>query len=82
MGVGSSVIPCKKIGRWCVIGAGSAVVSDLSDGSMAYGNPCKQIKLVNEDMIETEYLGGGEKCLTFNGERLTVVDGRREKYAA
>lgn len=53
VGVGSSVIPCVRIGRWCVIGAGSVVVNDIPDGYLAYGNPCKLIKLVNEDMIKT-----------------------------
>ena len=48
IGVGSSVIPCIHIGKWCVIGAGSVVVNDIPDGYLAYGNPCKLIKLVNE----------------------------------
>lgn len=52
VGVGSSVIPCVRIGKWCVIGAGSVVVNDIPDGYLAYGNPCKLIKLVNQDMFE------------------------------
>ena len=47
IGVGSSVIPCIHIGKWCVIGAGSVVINDIPDGYLAYGNPCKLIKLVN-----------------------------------
>lgn len=47
IGVGSSVIPCVHIGKWCVIGAGSVVIKDVPDGYLAYGNPCKLIKLVN-----------------------------------
>lgn len=52
VGVGSSVIPCVHIGKWCIIGAGSVVVNDIPDGYLAYGNPCKLIKLVNQDMFE------------------------------
>ncbi len=46
IGVGSSVIPCIHIGKGCVIGAGSVVVCDIPDGYLAYGNPCKLIKLL------------------------------------
>ena len=58
IGVGSSVIPCVHIGKWCVIGAGSVVVSDIPDGYLAYGNPCKLKKIINESMIKTINLGG------------------------
>jgi acetyltransferase-like isoleucine patch superfamily enzyme len=51
VGVGSSVIPCVHIGKWCIIGAGSVVVKDIPDDYLAYGNPCKLIKLVNQDMV-------------------------------
>lgn len=46
IGVGSSVIPCVHIGKWCVIGAGSVVVNDIPDGYLAYGNPCKLVKMI------------------------------------
>lgn len=48
IGVGSSIIPCVHIGKWCVIGAGSVVVRDIPDGYLAYGNPCKLIKLLDK----------------------------------
>lgn len=51
VGAGSTVIPGIKIGKWCQIGAGSVVVKDIPDGSLAYGNPCKVVKRINEDMI-------------------------------
>lgn len=60
IGVGSSVIPCVHIGKWCVIGAGSVVISDIPDGYLAYGNPCKLKKIINESMIKTINLGGGK----------------------
>ena len=45
IGAGASVITGVKIGRWCMIGAGSVVLRDIPDGSIAYGNPCRIIKL-------------------------------------
>lgn len=49
IGAGSTVIQGVKIGRWSQIGAGSVVVNDIPDGCLAYGNPCKVVKLINED---------------------------------
>lgn len=46
VGAGSTVIPGIRIGRWCQIGAGSVVVKDVPDGCLAYGNPCRTIKMV------------------------------------
>lgn len=43
IGVGACVIQCLNIGKWSFIGAGSVVVKDVSDGVVAYGNPCKVI---------------------------------------
>ncbi len=39
MGVGSCAIPCMKIGAWCNIGAGAAVVRDIPDEVNAVGVP-------------------------------------------
>lgn len=41
IGAGAVVIPGVKIGKWSTIGAGSVVVSDIQDGAVAYGNPCR-----------------------------------------
>ena len=43
IGVGACVIQCLNIGKWSFIGAGSVVVKDVSDGVVAYGNPCRVI---------------------------------------
>ena len=51
IGVGTSIKQCVNIGKWCVIGAGSVVLHDIPDGYLAYGNPCKLIRLVNQDMF-------------------------------
>lgn len=44
VGVGSCAVPKVKIGSDAIIGAGSVIVSDIPDGVLAYGNPCKVIK--------------------------------------
>ncbi len=41
---GAIVLPGVKIGKWCVIGAGSVVTRDIPDYSLAAGNRCKVIK--------------------------------------
>ena len=46
IGAGSIVIPGLRIGRWCVIGAGSVVTKDIPDGVLAVGNRCKIIKKI------------------------------------
>lgn len=40
------VMPGVKIGSNCVIGAGSVVTKDVPDGSLAYGNPCKAVRKI------------------------------------
>ena len=42
------VLPGVTIGSNCVIGAGSLVVKDIPDNSIAVGNPCKVIKQINK----------------------------------
>jgi len=39
VGIGTAVLPGVKIGRWCVVGAGSVVTKDIPDGSLAFGIP-------------------------------------------
>jgi len=41
-----TILPGVTIGNRCTIGAGSVVVSDIPDGSIAVGNPAKVIKKV------------------------------------
>ena len=47
VGAGSVVIQGIKIGKNSVIGAGSVVVKDIPDNVVAFGNPCKVVR-VNE----------------------------------
>ncbi len=41
VGAGTVIRQLIKIGRDTLIGAGSVVVKDITDGVMAYGNPCR-----------------------------------------
>lgn len=41
VGMGASVLPGIKIGKWCVIGAGTVVMNDVPDGATVVGNPGK-----------------------------------------
>jgi sugar O-acyltransferase (sialic acid O-acetyltransferase NeuD family) len=47
IGASAVVVPGVRIGKWSLIGAGSVVVSDIPDGVIAYGNPCR-VKSVHE----------------------------------
>jgi acetyltransferase EpsM len=44
IGAGTVVIPWKKIGKWCTIGAGSVVIKDIPDYATVAGNPAQIIK--------------------------------------
>jgi len=44
VGLGCSVLPDKEIGKWAVIGAGAAVISNVPDYSVSVGVPAKVIK--------------------------------------
>jgi len=48
IGIGSSVIQGITIGKNCIIGAGSVVVKDIPNSSLAYGNPCKVVRKIDE----------------------------------
>ncbi len=41
LGVGVSVIPGKRIGRWAVVGAGAVVVDDIADDVIVKGVPAR-----------------------------------------
>lgn len=48
LGAGVIVLPGVTIGDECVIGAGSVVTKDIPPRSVAYGNPCKVAREINE----------------------------------
>jgi acetyltransferase EpsM len=41
---GVVILPGVKVGKWCVIGAGSIILKDVPDGSIVVGNPGRIIK--------------------------------------
>ncbi len=43
-----TVLAGVKIGRGCVIGAGSVVTRDIPDGCLAFGNPCRVRREITE----------------------------------
>lgn len=48
LGAGVIVLPGVTIKKGSVIGAGSVVTKDIPEAVVAYGNPCRVIKKVNE----------------------------------
>jgi maltose O-acetyltransferase len=48
IGAGAIICPGVTIGKNSVIGAGSVVVKDISENSIAVGNPCKVIRQIDE----------------------------------
>jgi len=48
IGIGSSVIQSITIGQNTILGAGSVVVKDIPNSVIAYGNPCKVIRKLDE----------------------------------
>lgn len=48
VGIGSSIIPYKKVGNWSTIGAGSVVITDQPDYCICFGVPAKPIEFQNE----------------------------------
>ncbi|NML56932.1 acetyltransferase [Chryseobacterium cheonjiense] len=45
VGIGANIIQGIKIGKWCTIGAGTVIISDIPDGSTVVGNPGRIIKI-------------------------------------
>jgi len=44
VGINSTAIQGVIVGKNCIIGAGSVIVSNIRDNTLSYGNPCKTIK--------------------------------------
>ena len=57
LGAGVIVLPGVTIGDNTVIGAGSVVTKDISSGVVAYGNPCKALRKINEKDEEFYFRG-------------------------
>jgi sugar O-acyltransferase (sialic acid O-acetyltransferase NeuD family) len=44
VGIGSTVIPQRRVGAWSLVGAGSVVIKDVGDGVVAAGVPARIIR--------------------------------------
>lgn len=49
VGMGASVLPGVKIGKWCTVGAGSVVLENVPDRTTVVGNPAR---VINEKTYE------------------------------
>lgn len=47
IGTNATILPRTRVGKWCIVGAGSVVTKDIPDYSVAVGNPARVIR-VNE----------------------------------
>lgn len=54
IGGGSIILNGVTIGKNTVIGAGSVVTKDIPDNVVAVGNPCRVIKRLDKENVETE----------------------------
>jgi acetyltransferase EpsM len=51
VGIGASIIPGVKIGKWVIIGAGTIILNDVPDYAVIVGNPGK---IIRYNFIENE----------------------------
>lgn len=49
LGAGVIIMPNVKIGKMCVIGAGSVVTRDVPDFSVVVGSPARIIRTINNE---------------------------------
>ncbi|MFK5761735.1 acyltransferase [Escherichia coli] len=49
IGVNSTILPGVKIGRNCMIGAGSVVTKDVPDNALVLGNPARIVKFLEAE---------------------------------
>jgi sugar O-acyltransferase (sialic acid O-acetyltransferase NeuD family) len=45
LGIGTSVVPGRRIGAWATVGAGSVIVRDVEDGARVAGVPARPLPL-------------------------------------
>jgi acetyltransferase-like isoleucine patch superfamily enzyme len=48
IGANATLLPGVKLGRNCLIGAGSVVVTDVPENAVVVGNPARVVKNINE----------------------------------
>lgn len=58
VGANSTLLPAVKLGKNCLIGAGSLVIKNIAENKVAVGNPAKEVKNVSELKCQFEIRGG------------------------
>ena len=48
IGINSTLVQGVSVGKNSIVGAGSVVVNNIDDNKVAYGNPCREIRKVDE----------------------------------
>ncbi len=49
VGIGATVLPRIRIGAWSVVGGGAVALHPIPGSVMAYGNPCRVIRVISAD---------------------------------
>jgi len=52
IGIGTTIIPQRKVAAWSIVGAGSVVTKDVDSGVIAAGVPARVIKSLEQKEIE------------------------------
>jgi sugar O-acyltransferase (sialic acid O-acetyltransferase NeuD family) len=47
VGIGATVMPCRQIGSWSVVGAGAVVCTDIPNHAIAVGVPARVVKYLD-----------------------------------
>lgn len=63
IGINATLLPHIDIGEGALVGAGSVVTTDIPARTVAYGNPARSMKSVDElpcpfDLVERPYVDG------------------------
>ena len=55
IGIGCNIAPGVSVGNWAVIGAGSTVIKDIPEYSLAVGTPARVIRQIRVERIQRKY---------------------------
>jgi sugar O-acyltransferase (sialic acid O-acetyltransferase NeuD family) len=55
LGIGSTVMPARRVGAWSTVGACSLVYQDIPHGVVAFGVPAKIVRSATQALAQTEH---------------------------